>query len=190
MRDSDPLGPASPVFGQRGLGCQAPCPAFEAAVRVENGRIVSIEYEVRLADGEVVEATESGSPVQYLHGAGMLLPSLEAALEDMEEGTRKRFVLQARDAYGERDETSIVTLPRTIFPSHVDVSVGARLAARTTGGEVYPLTVCEVHADKVVVDLNHPLAGKALHFDVRVDAVRSAGSEEIFTGKPRSIEIV
>ena len=67
---------------------------------------------------------------------------------------------------------------------------GARRAARTTGGEVYPLTVCEIHDDKVVVDLNHPLAGKALHFDVRVEAVRAAGTEEMFTGKPRSIEIV
>jgi FKBP-type peptidyl-prolyl cis-trans isomerase SlyD len=165
-------------------------PAFEAAVRVETGRIVSIEYEVRLPDGEVVEATEDGSPVQYLHGAGMLLPSLEAALENMEEGTRKRFIIQARDAYGDRDESSVVTLPRTIFPGHVDLSVGARLAARTTGGEVYPLTVREIHADKVVVDLNHPLAGKALHFDVRIDAVRTAGTEEVFTGKPRNIEIV
>jgi len=157
---------------------------------VQTGRIVSIEYQVRLANGDVVEATEENHPVQYLHGAGMLLPSLESALEHLEEGTRKRFVIGARDAYGDRDETSVVTLPRTIFPSSVDLTVGARLAARTTGGDTYPLTVREVFHDRVIVDLNHPLAGKDLHFDVTVRAVRSAGTDEMFTGKPHAVEVV
>jgi FKBP-type peptidyl-prolyl cis-trans isomerase SlyD len=159
-------------------------------MRVQTGRIVTIDYQVRLADGEVVEATETGSPVQYLHGAGMLLPSLEMALDHLEEGTRNRFVIDARHAYGERDETSVVTLPRTIFPNSVDLIVGARLAARTSGGETYPLTVQEIFGDRVVVDLNHPLAGKDLHFDVIVRSVRSAGTEEVFTGKPHAVEVV
>ena len=159
-------------------------------MRVETGRIVSIEYQVTLADGEVVESTEDNEPVHYLHGAGMLLPSLETALDQVEEGTRKQFTLQARHAYGERDESSVVTLPRTVFPATVDLSVGARLAARTNGGETYPLTIREIHHDKVVVDLNHPLAGKDLHFDVLMRTVRSAGTDEMFRGKPRPIEMV
>lgn len=149
-----------------------------------------MEYSVRLDSGEVIEATERGSPVQYLHGAGMLLPSLEAALEDTEEGTRRTFAIAARDAYGERDETNVVTLPRALFPANLDVSVGARLAARTTGGDTIPLAVREVFEDRVVVDLNHPLAGHELHFDVTVREVRAAGTGEVFTGHPRSIEIV
>ncbi len=159
-------------------------------MRVEAGRIVSIEYSVALANGEVIEATEQNAPVQYLHGAGMLLPALEAALDDLEEGCRKRFVLPARDAYGERDESNVLTLPRTIFPAQVDLSVGSRLAARTSGGDTYPLTVREVFSDRVRVDLNHPLAGKALHFDVTVRAVRAAGTDEVFVGRPRQIEVV
>lgn len=159
-------------------------------MRVEAGRIVSMEYTVSLASGEVIETTEEDAPVQYLHGAGMLLPSLEAALESMEEGTRRKFVIPAREAYGERDETNVVTLPRTLFPSQADLVVGARLAARTSGGETYPLTVRELFPDKVVVDLNHPLAGKALHFDVSVRQVRTAGTDEMFVGKPRQVEIV
>ncbi len=158
-------------------------------MRIEHGSIVSIEYRVTLSDGAVVEATDD-APVQYLHGAGMLLPKLEAALENVQEGSRKQFVLRAIDAYGERDESSVITLPRTIFPSSVDLSVGARLAARTTGGDTYPLTVREIFADRVVVDLNHPLAGRELHFDVTVRSVRSAGTDELFTGKPHAIEVV
>lgn len=159
-------------------------------MRITQGRIVSIEYEVRLGNGDVIESTESEAPVQYLHGAGMLLPSLEAALDNLEEGAQKRFIIDAKDAYGERDESNVLTLPRALFPSHLDVSVGARLAARTSGGETYPLTVREVYQDRVVVDLNHPLAGQALHFNVAVKAVRAAGTDEVFSGKPRPIEVV
>jgi FKBP-type peptidyl-prolyl cis-trans isomerase SlyD len=159
-------------------------------MRIQTGRIVSIEYQVRLDDGEVVESTEQNRPVQYLHGAGMLLPSLESALEQVEEGARKRFTIGARDAYGDRDESSVVSLPRAIFPANVDLVVGARLAARTSGGETHPLTVREIHRDRVVVDLNHPLAGKDLHFDVVVRSVRTAGTEEMFTGKPHAVEVV
>ena len=159
-------------------------------MRVEEGRIVAIEYTVTLDDGEVVETTQAGTPVQYLHGAGQLMPSLEQNLESIEEGTRTRFVIGAQDAYGERDETNVVTLPRSIFPAGVDLTVGARLAARTMGGDTYPLTVREVFSDRVIVDLNHPLAGKSLHFDVTVRSVRTAGTDEMFVGKPRPIEVV
>lgn len=159
-------------------------------MRVEQGRIVAIEYTVTLSDGEVVETTQAGSPVQYLHGSGQLMPSLEENLDSLEEGTRKRFVISPPEAYGERDESNVVTLPRSIFPGSVDLSVGARLAARTMGGDTYPLTVREVFADRVVVDLNHPLAGEALHFDVVVRSVRTAGTDEMFSGKPRPVEVV
>lgn len=159
-------------------------------MRVDTGRIIAIEYTVKLEDGEVVETTQSGAPVQYLHGSGQLMPSLEKNLQSLEEGTRKRFTLDAPEAYGERDESNVVTLPRSIFPGTVELIVGARLAARTVGGETYPLTVREVFADRVVVDLNHPLAGQALHFEVVVCSVRTAGTDELFAGKPQTLEIV
>lgn len=159
-------------------------------MRVASGRIVSMEYSVALASGEVIESTEAGAPVQYLHGAGMLLPSLEAALENVEEGARRRFVLAPRDAYGERDETNVMTVPRSMFPADVDLKVGARLSARTNGGDSFPMSVRELFGDRVVMDLNHPLAGKALHFDVTVREVRSAGTEEMFAGQPKDVEVV
>jgi FKBP-type peptidyl-prolyl cis-trans isomerase SlyD len=138
----------------------------------------------------VIEATEAGAPVQYLHGAGMLLPSLEAALEDVEEGTRRRFVLAARDAYGERDEGNVMTVPRGLLPAGAEVKVGARLTARTASGDTFAMSVREVYGDRVLMDLNHPLAGEALHFDVTVREVRSAGTEEMFAGQPRDVEVV
>lgn len=159
-------------------------------MQIQEGTIVSLEYEVRLSDGELVESTDDAKPVQYLHGAGMLLPSLESRLSGLEEGSRHAFIINAREAYGDRDETNVLTLPRGVFPAGVELSVGARLAARTQGGDTYPLTVREIFADRVIVDLNHPLAGKDLHFEVNIRQVRSAGTDEVFSGKPRPMEVV
>ncbi len=156
---------------------------------VDTGMIVSIDYDVTV-DGEVVETTSEDAPVDYMHGSGKLLPALEQALYHMREGERRSFILTPEQAYGPRDETSVIALPRNIFPSTVDVSIGARLAAHTSDGNTYPLTVCEVHPDKVVVDLNHPLAGKDLQFDVVIRSVRAAATGELFTGKPLPIEVV
>lgn len=157
---------------------------------VTSGKVVTIEYRVTLADGEVVEEAPEKNPVQYLQGSNMLLPALEANLEGMAEGERKQFILQPLDAYGDRDNSSVVTLPRSVFPAHLDLAVGVRLAARTFGGGIYPLTVREIHDDRVVVDLNHPLAGKALHFNVLVKDVRSASTGDLFRGKPQPVEVV
>jgi FKBP-type peptidyl-prolyl cis-trans isomerase SlyD len=159
-------------------------------MQVAAGRIVSMEYAVALSSGEVIERTETGQPVQYLHGAGMLLPSLEAALEATEEGTRRRFTIAARDAYGERDESQVISLPKAIFPEDADLRTGARLQARTTGGDAHTITVRAIFSDRVEVDMNHPLAGQALHFDVLVREVRAAGTGELFSGKPRELEVV
>ncbi len=159
-------------------------------MRVARGRIVSMEYAVSLSSGEVIEQTERGRPVQYLHGAGMLLPSLEAALEAAEEGVRRRFTIAAKDAYGERDESRVMTLPRTLFPDELTLTIGARMQARTSEGESHGMTVRAIHSDRVEVDMNHPLAGQSLHFNVLVREVRTAGTSELFTGKPREIEVV
>lgn len=157
-------------------------------MKVMQGRIVAIEYSVK-ADGKVIEATESGKPVEYLHGSEMLLPDLEAAIEGWPEGKKGTFTIA--NAYGPRDENNVISLPRHIFPTSVgELFVGARLAARTDGGDTYPMTVVEISGDVVTADLNHPLAGKDLHFDVAVKSVRVAGNDEIFSGKPRAVEMV
>ncbi len=154
-------------------------------MRVGEGRVVTMEYAVRLATGELVEKSRPDVPVQYLHGAGMLLPSLEAALEGVEEGTRRRFVLPASQAYGERDEANVFTLPRRLFSTEGPLAPGARMAARMQDGQLHPLVVRKVRGDEVEVDLNHPLAGRSLHFDVRVREVRTAGPSEVFAGRPQ-----
>ena len=149
-----------------------------------------LEYLVRLDSGQVVETSMGKNPIEYVHGGGQILPALERALEGLREGEQAAFSIPCEDAYGERKDDNVLTLPRTLFPADVDLKPGLCLYARASGGQSYPITVREVRTQDILVDLNHPLAGERLYFEVTIRAVRHAGSEEIFAGKPHEIEVV
>ena len=159
-------------------------------MRIQEGRVVSMDYLVKLGSGQVVETSVGKSPIEYLHGGGQILPALERALEGLREGEQAAFSIPPEDAYGQRKEDNVLTLPRTLFPAEVDLSPGVCLFARASGGQSYPITVREVREETVLVDLNHPLAVERLYFEVTIRAVRHAGYEEIFAGKPHEIEVV
>jgi FKBP-type peptidyl-prolyl cis-trans isomerase SlyD len=159
-------------------------------MRVEGGRVVSMDYLVRLGDGQIVETSLGKEPVEYLHGGGQILPALEKALEGLREGEQAAFSIPPEDAYGERKDDNVVSLPRSLFPIDVELKPGICLYARASGGQSYPITVREVKPEAVLVDLNHPLAGERLYFEVTIRGVRAAGTEEIFTGRPIELEVV
>jgi FKBP-type peptidyl-prolyl cis-trans isomerase SlyD len=159
-------------------------------MRVKMGRVVLLDYMVRIGTGQVVETSTGKAPIEYLHGAGQILPALERALEGLREGDQAAFSIAADDAYGERKDDNVVSLPRTLFPSDVKLQKGLCLYARASRGQSYPITVKEVKDDMVVVDLNHPLAGERLFFEVNIRGVRPAGNQEIFAGKAAAAELV
>jgi FKBP-type peptidyl-prolyl cis-trans isomerase SlyD len=159
-------------------------------MRVKTGRVVLLDYMVRVETGQVVESSSGKAPIEYLHGAGQILPALERALEGLREGEQAAFSISAEDAYGERKDDNVVSLPRTLFPDDVKLEQGLCLYARASGGQSYPITVREVKEDMVVVDLNHPLAGERLFFEVNIRGVRPAGNQELFAGKAASMEVV
>jgi FKBP-type peptidyl-prolyl cis-trans isomerase SlyD len=161
-----------------------------ASAAVQMGCVVSMDYTVRLDDGRVVETTWGKTPVEYLHGGGQLLPALERALEGLAEGEQAEFVIQPEDAYGPRRDENLASIPRSAFPNDVDLKPGVALLARTSSGQGFPLTVREVTGDQVLVDMNHPLAGERLSFEVTIRAVRAAGPGEVFSGKPLAVEKV
>ena len=159
-------------------------------MRVGEGRVVKMDYVVKVGTGKVVETSSAKGPIEYLHGAGQILPALERALEGMREGEQAAFSVSAEDAYGARKDDNVVSLPRTLFPSDVKLENGLTLYARASGGTSYPITVRELKGDMVVVDLNHPLAGERLFFEVNIRGVRPAGNQEIFAGKAAEAELV
>jgi FKBP-type peptidyl-prolyl cis-trans isomerase SlyD len=162
----------------------------EEFMRVKPGRVVLLDYMVKVETGQIVETSAGKGPIEYLHGAGQILPALERALEGLGEGEQAAFSICAADAYGQRKDDNIVSLPKTLFPADVKLEKGVCLYARASGGQSYPITVKEVKDDMVVVDLNHPLAGERLFFEVKVCGVRPAGNQEIFSGKAASVETV
>jgi len=159
-------------------------------MRVKHGRVILLDYMVRIGTGRVVESSAGKSTIEYLHGAGQILPALERALEGLREGEQAAFSIGAEDAYGQRKDDNVVSLPRSLFPTDVKLEKGICLYARASGGQSYPITVMEVKTDMVVVDLNHPLAGERLFFEVNIRGVRPAGNQELFAGKAAEVEVV
>lgn len=146
-----------------------------------NGAVVTLSYTLSLDNGEVVGGPEDR--IEYLHGYSNIVPGLERALEGTQEGDRRSVVLEPADAYGERDTGRLVTVPIGHMPDGMELEPGVRVMADTARGPVQ-LTVSEVNDDSVVLDANHPLAGKTLHFDVEVIDIRTAARHELLQGFP------
>ena len=151
-------------------------------MKIAKDRVVELEYRLHLGDGQVIDSSEPGKPLSYLHGRGQIVPGLEGALEGLELGEAKQVVVAPAQGYGEHDARGLQEVPRTMFPANAELAPGMRLAAQTDSGEVIPIGIHEVKGQTVIVDLNHPLAGKTLHFDVTVRGVRDATAEELTHG--------
>jgi len=143
------------------------------------GAVVSMKYELKDDDGELLDS--SAAPFEYLHGYGNIIPGLEKALEGSEPGQQKSVVVEPADGYGEPDPAGVFALPKDSFPEGMELEPGMNLVGETPQGPV-ALRVDQVNDDDVVVDANHPLAGKRLHFEVEVMDVREASEEEIAQG--------
>ncbi|HEY6101551.1 MAG TPA: peptidylprolyl isomerase [Anaeromyxobacter sp.] len=151
-------------------------------MKIANGTVVGIDYSLHLGDGQVVDASAPGDPLTYLHGEGQIVPGLETALEGLDVGDTKQVVVAPAQGYGEHDPRGVQEVPRGAFPPGFEPKVGMELTAEGQNGEPVPFAIREVKLDNVVIDLNHPLAGKTLHFDVTVREVRAATPEEITHG--------
>ena len=151
-------------------------------MKIVSGSVVGIDYSLHLGDGRVVDASGPGDPLTYLHGEGQIVPGLESALEGLSAGDRKQVVVAPGDGYGEHDARGIQEVERGAFPPTFEPQVGMELTAEGPDGDPVPFTVREVRPASVVIDLNHPLAGKTLHFDVTVREVRAATAEELEHG--------
>ncbi len=151
-------------------------------MKVGNGSVVSLEYKLHLGDGVVVDSSEPGDPLVYLHGQSQIVPGLERALEGLEAGVRTQATVAPVDGYGEADPTALQQVPTSAFPEGFEPKVGLELVAQGPDGEPLPFTIRAVIGETVTVDFNHPLAGRTLHFDVTITEVRAASSEELEHG--------
>ncbi|NOK23435.1 FKBP-type peptidyl-prolyl cis-trans isomerase [Corallococcus carmarthensis] len=150
-------------------------------MKIANGRVVALEYRLHLGDGQVIDQSAPGQPLAYLHGHKQIVPGLEGALDGLGVGESKQVVVAPDQGYGKHNPEGVRTVPRSMLPPGFTPQVGQTLMAQTEDGNI-PLRIETVNPDSVVVDLNHPLAGKTLHFDVTVREVRDATQEELTHG--------
>ena len=148
-------------------------------MKIDKNSAVTLRFKVTDSLGKVVE--ESNEPMVYLHGGyGNTLPKIEEALDGQKTGYKVTLALSAADAFGLRDENLMQTIPKSQFPP--GVKVGGQLEGRGEDGRAQAFTVVKIKGDTVILDGNHPLAGKDLRFALAVIDVRAASEEEIAHG--------
>jgi FKBP-type peptidyl-prolyl cis-trans isomerase SlyD len=146
-------------------------------LKVKDGHVVSMEYTLKV-DGEVADTSEGREPLKFVQGAGNIIPGLEREMTGMAVGDSKDVVVAAADAYGEEDEKAFMDVPRDQFPEEIPMKVGTELQVQNQAGQPMYARIDVVGDKSVRLDFNHPLAGKDLHFSVKVVGLREASNEE------------
>lgn len=150
-------------------------------MQIANDVVVSIEYTLTDDQGNVIDSSAGGEPLAYLHGAGNIIPGLEAALEGKVVGDAFKVSIAPADGYGEKNDDMLQQVPREMFQGVDVIEAGMQFHAQTDHG-MQVITVAAVEGDLVTVDGNHPLAGQNLNFDVKVIEVRAPSEEELEHG--------
>ena len=157
---------APPPAPAQAAPAQAP-PAPTAVLAIEKGSMVQLEYTLSDDAGKVIDSNKGQPPLTYTQGDRQLMAALENQLVGLRAGQEKKVVLKPDEAFGPIDPSAQTEVPKEVLPPE-SLVVGAQLMARTATGEERPVMVKEIKDKTVVVDLNHPLAGKTLVFEIKV----------------------
>src|SRR6185437_6002722 len=144
---------------------------------IQNGKVVELSYILKDENGKVIEQTQPGQNMEYLHGNQNIIPGLEKELNGMKVGEMKNVKVKAKDAYGEFNKELVFKVPIANFPADQKPRVGMEFQSNSEAGPMV-ITVKEVDGENVIVDANHPMAGMNLEFDVTIKNVRTATPQE------------
>ena len=146
--------------------------------KVANGLFVSIDYTGTLDNGEVFDTSEGRKPMEVQVGAGNVIPVFESALLGMSLNETKTFTLSPEEAYGHRDDDQMHDFPKSDIPAGMDPEVGQVLMLNTPKGQQIPARVDSIDDEKVIFDLNHPLAGQSLTFKIEVVGLSETATQQ------------
>lgn len=149
--------------------------------KVADNMIVSLAYKLTV-NGEIVDSADAKEPLEFLQGVGQIISGLEKAISGMAIGQSKTVTIQPDEAYGSFDPEALTEVARDEFPTEIPLEVGVDLQVTDEDGEMLEARIVEVKKDSIVLDFNHPLAGKVLTFDVTIIDLREATEEEIAHG--------
>lgn len=150
-------------------------------MKIAPNKVVVMHYAVSDSEDTLIDSSYDHSPLAIIHGTGYLIPGLEEALIDHVVGDKFEVEVDAENAYGERHDGFVQTIPKAMFAEIEDLDVGTQLRATTDEGE-QTVIVVDVQDEEITVDGNHPLAGIDLKFDVEILEVRDATEDELAHG--------
>jgi peptidylprolyl isomerase len=145
--------------------------------KVENGMFVSVDYKGSLGNGEVFDSSYGRQPLEIQMGAGQLIKGFENELLGMALNDKKVFTLNPEDAYGKRDENLTQSFARSEVPAEMNPKVGMTVGLHTPEGRQVPARITHVDDDKLTLDLNHPLAGESLTFEIEVVGISNTPTQ-------------
>ena len=151
-------------------------------MHISEQKVVLLNYEVIDDQGQLIDRSEEGSPLSYIHGFGQLIPGLETALEGHGPGDKIELDVPPEQGYGEHSEEGVQTVSRNQFDDGIEIKVGMQFEAQDDEAHQI-VTVIAVDGETITLDTNHPLAGKTLHFTVEVLEVHNATAEELENGR-------
>lgn len=142
-------------------------------MKVKNGDKVKVDYVGKFADGSIFDSSKGRQPLEFIVGAGSVIPGFENAVLDKNPGDKVTVVIPPEDAYGQVDPELIFTVERSRLPDNITPEVGTQLQLSNEQGQM-DVVITEVGPDSITLDANHPLAGKELRFDIDVLEVTPA----------------
>lgn len=150
-------------------------------MEIKKDCVVDMHYKLTDDQGEVLDSSEGREPLKFIQGANNIIPGLEKAMEGKKKGDQFDVTVEPEEGYGVRHDQMIQKVPKDAFQGVDELNVGMQFQAETQQGQV-PVKITAIDGDEVTVDGNHELAGQRLHFNVNVDEVREASSEELEHG--------
>jgi len=147
-------------------------------LKVQDGQVVSMQYTLWV-DGEVVDSSKNGDPLQFVVGIGNIIPGLEKEMIGMGMGESKEVVVAPAEGYGNYDSEAFIEVPLDQFPDDFPVKVGTELQVQDDSGNPRYARIKSTDEKNALLDLNHPLAGKEMTFNVKVVNLRQATKEEL-----------
>jgi FKBP-type peptidyl-prolyl cis-trans isomerase 2 len=142
--------------------------------QVKENNTVKVNYTGKLSDGQIFDSSEGREPIEFTLGQGQLIPGFEKGLIDMKLNEKKTITIPKEEAYGDVNKDLIQEVKKTELPQDMAPEVGMGLVSKSPDGQEMNLMVVEVREETIVIDGNHPLAGKELVFDLEVLAITEA----------------
>lgn len=137
---------------------------------ITNGAKVSFDYTLTV-DGQILDSSQGRGPLSYTQGSGQIIPGLDKQMLGLKVGDKRTFIVAPAEAYGEINPSAFREIPKSSLPAELDPQPGMYIQMQAANGEVMPVKIKDVTQNSIILDFNHPLAGKTLTFDVTIVSV-------------------